>query len=110
MTPGLRKTSTGWAGAVCTNTYPGEKRKWRFRIVRFRPVSKQPLKQILAATRDLWNRTDISPAVRENFAKMIDCRTPALGHGSLLTQKPRRNSFATPAIRHSRTVNAVVSS
>ena len=79
MTPGLRKTSTGWAGAVCTNTYPGEKRKWRFRIVRFRPVSKQPLKQILAATRDLWNRTDISPAVRENFEKMIDCRTPALG-------------------------------
>jgi hypothetical protein len=47
--------------------------------VRFRPVSKRPLKQMLAATRALWNRTDISPAVRENFAKTIDCRTPALG-------------------------------
>jgi hypothetical protein len=69
MTHGLRRTSTGWARAVCTNTYPRERRKYRFRIVRFRPVSNQPLKQIFAATRALWNRTAISPAIRENLRK-----------------------------------------
>jgi hypothetical protein len=42
-------------------------------------LSKDPLKQILEATRDLWDRTETRPAVRENFARMLDCRTPALG-------------------------------
>ena len=40
---------------------------------------EQPLKQILSATRGHWDRPEIRTAVRENFAKMIDCRTPALG-------------------------------
>jgi hypothetical protein len=40
---------------------------------------KQPLKQILAATRGHWDRDETRPAVRENFKKMINCRTSALG-------------------------------
>jgi len=42
-------------------------------------LSRDLLKQILEATRDLWDRTETRPAVRENFARMLDCRTPALG-------------------------------
>src|SRR6266566_8599699 len=40
---------------------------------------EHPLKQILIATRDLWDRAETRPAVRQNFEKMINCRTPALG-------------------------------
>jgi hypothetical protein len=40
---------------------------------------RNPLKQILADTRDCWDRPEIRPAVRENFERMINCRTPALG-------------------------------
>ena len=41
--------------------------------------TRQPLRQILIATRPHWDRPEVRPAVRHNFAKMIDCRTPALG-------------------------------
>jgi hypothetical protein len=41
--------------------------------------NQQPLKQILSATRDHWDRPETRPAVRQNFARTIDCRTPALG-------------------------------
>ena len=41
--------------------------------------NNQPLKQILIAARAHWDRPEIRPAVRENFEKMINCRTPALG-------------------------------
>ncbi len=40
---------------------------------------KQPLKRILESTRGLWDRPETRPAVRENFGKMVRCRTPALG-------------------------------
>lgn len=40
---------------------------------------KQPLRQILFATRDQWDRPETRPAVHEDFAKVLDCRTPALG-------------------------------
>jgi hypothetical protein len=40
---------------------------------------KQPLKQILSATRSHWDCPEIRPAVRENFDKVINCRTQALG-------------------------------
>jgi len=40
---------------------------------------RELLKQILEATRDLWDRSETRPAVRENFARMLDCRTPVLG-------------------------------
>lgn len=41
--------------------------------------NKQPLKQILVGTRVDWDRPETRPAVRQNFEKMILCRTPALG-------------------------------
>jgi hypothetical protein len=41
--------------------------------------NKQPLKQIVAATRDHWERNETRPAVRENLEKMLNCRTPTLG-------------------------------
>ena len=41
--------------------------------------TKQPLKEILSATREQWDHAEIRPAVRRNFKKVIDCRTPALG-------------------------------
>ncbi len=37
------------------------------------------LKQILEATRDVWDRPGTRPAVRKNFAAILDCGTPALG-------------------------------
>jgi len=41
--------------------------------------TKHQLKRILSATREYWDSTEIRPAVRQNFQKMIDCQTPALG-------------------------------
>ncbi len=40
---------------------------------------KQPLKEILAATRSHWDQAETRSAVRQNFERMINCRTPALG-------------------------------
>ncbi len=40
---------------------------------------REPLKQILIDTRDYWDHPETRPAVRENFIRMINCRTPALG-------------------------------
>jgi hypothetical protein len=37
------------------------------------------LKQILEATRDIWDRPGTRPSVRKNFAAVIDCGTAALG-------------------------------
>jgi hypothetical protein len=37
------------------------------------------LRQILEATRDLWDRPESRPAVRDNFLRMLNCRTAALG-------------------------------
>lgn len=40
---------------------------------------QQPLKQILSETREQWDRPETRPAVRQNFEKVIQCRTMALG-------------------------------
>lgn len=37
------------------------------------------LKQILEATRNVWDQPRTRPAVRKNFAAVLDCGTPALG-------------------------------
>jgi hypothetical protein len=39
----------------------------------------QPLKRILSATRDQWDRPEIRSSVRRNFSRVLDCRTLALG-------------------------------
>ena len=40
---------------------------------------KSLLKQILEASRDVWDRPGTRPAVRRNFAEVLDCGTRALG-------------------------------
>jgi hypothetical protein len=37
------------------------------------------LKQILEASREVWDRPETRSAVRESFAKVLDCGTRALG-------------------------------
>lgn len=37
------------------------------------------LKQILEATREVWDQPGIRPSVHKNFAAAVDCATPALG-------------------------------
>ena len=39
----------------------------------------EPLKEILSATRQLWDQDGVRSAVRTNFAKVLSCRTEALG-------------------------------
>lgn len=40
---------------------------------------KEPIKEILMATRPFWDHPGTRPSVRENFQRMIDCRTSVLG-------------------------------
>lgn len=40
---------------------------------------EQPIRQVLIATRSYWDRPETRPAVRQNFDKVIRCRTSALG-------------------------------
>jgi hypothetical protein len=42
-------------------------------------LRKEPLKEIIASTREIWDRPDTRPAVRSNFNKVLKCRTEALG-------------------------------
>jgi hypothetical protein len=42
-------------------------------------LTKEPLKQILTATRSTWDGPETRSAVRENFNKVLMCRTPDLG-------------------------------
>src|SRR5947207_14367927 len=42
-------------------------------------LDKHPLRQILIATREHWDRPETRSAVRENFLRIIACGTPALG-------------------------------
>ena len=43
------------------------------------PARARPLKQVLEMHRATWDRDDTRPAVREAFAKVVDCGTEALG-------------------------------
>jgi hypothetical protein len=41
--------------------------------------SKAPFRDLLALTREKWQTTTERPTVRDNFSKVLACRTPALG-------------------------------
>jgi hypothetical protein len=41
--------------------------------------SLRPLNQILETARPFWDQPHLRAAVRENFTKMLECRTPVLG-------------------------------
>jgi hypothetical protein len=55
----------------------------------------QPLKQILAATRDQWDRPEIRSSVRRNFAKVLECRTLALGAEVYASQTEKKICYHT---------------
>ena len=57
--------------------------------------NSQPLKQILVATRPHWDRPEIRPAVRENFEKMINCRSPALGAAIFASENEEKLVYYT---------------
>ena len=42
------------------------------------PARSRQLKRVLEMHRDEWYRDDTRPAVREAFAKVVDCGTEAL--------------------------------
>ena len=56
------------------------------------------LKQILTTNRNVWDHPGTRPAVRENFAAVLDCGTPALGW-TYMPQKLRKNTVITDANR-----------
>jgi hypothetical protein len=51
------------------------------------------LKQILVATREIWDRPGTRPAVRKNFAALLDCGTPALGWELYASEKEERRCY-----------------
>src|SRR2546423_549862 len=40
---------------------------------------QQPLRKILLASRAFWDRPETRKSVRDNFNKVVSCRTPILG-------------------------------
>ena len=52
--------------------------------------NKEPLKEILIATRPNWDHPQTRPAVRENFLKVIECRTGALGAEIFASQTEKK--------------------
>ena len=51
---------------------------------------KKPMKQILIATRSVWDRPETRPAVRENFDKLTKCGTLSLGAEIFASQNQER--------------------
>ena len=58
-------------------------------------MNRQPLREILEAARDNWRRPGIRPSVRDNFERMLACRTPALGAEIYASETERRVSYHT---------------
>jgi hypothetical protein len=54
---------------------------------------KSTIKQIFAGNRSLWDNPQTSLAVRENFQKVLDCRTVALGAEVYASDNGERKSF-----------------
>ena len=55
----------------------------------------QPLKRVLETNRDVWDREDTRPSVREAFAKVIDCGTEALGAEVFASENEERVVYHT---------------
>jgi hypothetical protein len=54
---------------------------------------KTTIKQILTDHRPLWDNAQTRPVVRENFQKVLDCRTSALGAEVYASDNGERKSF-----------------
>ena len=72
---------------------------------------KQPLKAILSATREQWNSPGVRPDVRQNFEKVLQCRTKALGGEVYASEVEEKvvwhtcKSRACPSCGHLATLN-----
>jgi hypothetical protein len=51
------------------------------------------LKQILKATRDIWDQPGTRPAVRKAFAAVLECGTPALGWEPYASENEERRCY-----------------
>src|SRR5258708_25255910 len=56
---------------------------------------KHPLRSILIASRDSWDRAETPPAIRENFLKIIQCGTSALGAEVYASETERKLVYHT---------------
>jgi hypothetical protein len=56
---------------------------------------EQPLKHILHANRHLWDHSGTRPSVRQNFQKVIACKTSALGGEMYASQSEQKTVFHT---------------
>ena len=59
------------------------------------PPPRTPLRDVLSTHRDLWDRDDVRPSVREAFAKVIACGTPALGAEVFASAREERTVYHT---------------
>jgi len=59
----------------------------------------EPIKEILIDSRELWDHDGTRPCVRENFKKMIECRTPALGWLLYASETEVRRVYFTCKVR-----------
>lgn len=69
-------------------------------------LDKHPLRQILIATREHWDCAETPPSIRENFLKIIQCGTPALGaevYASRTEQKARLSHLQVEILPELRT-------
>ena len=55
----------------------------------------RPLRQIFETHREMWDRDDTRPAVREAFAKVINCGTAALGAEVFASDREERIVYHT---------------
>lgn len=56
---------------------------------------KEPLKEIIASTRAQWDQPSSRPAVRNNFNKVLKCRTEALGSEVYASSTEQKNVYHT---------------
>jgi hypothetical protein len=56
---------------------------------------REPLKQIIAATRSHWDNSQTRTAVRKNFERVLLCRTPALGAEVYASQNEEKFCYHT---------------
>ena len=59
------------------------------------PAGSRPLRQIFETHRELWDRDDTRPAVREAFAKVLVCGTAALGAEVFASEREERVVYHT---------------
>ena len=59
------------------------------------PPRPRPLRDVLAMHRDEWDRDETRPAVRDAFAKVVDCGTETLGAEVFASESEERVVYHT---------------